>query len=154
MRFLQGVLVSLFALFLCGQVPAGEASVTDGDGLRIGSERIRLWGIDAPELGQACTRSRTAYPCGIEARDALEHLLSAGGLSCERLYQDRYGRTVARCAVAGADLGAAMVRLGWAVDFERYSKGAYADEEVQARAARRGLWAGEFEVPAQWRKRH
>jgi endonuclease YncB( thermonuclease family) len=47
-----------------------------------------------------------------------------------------------------------MVRSGWAVDFRRYSKGAYADEEAQARAARRGLWAGEFEVPAQWRKTH
>jgi endonuclease YncB( thermonuclease family) len=154
MRFLQGVLVSLFVLLLCGHAPAGEASVTDGDGLRIGDERIRLWGIDAPELDQQCRRNRTVYACGTEARDALERLVDAGAPSCERLYEDPYGRTVARCSVAGVDLGAEMVRLGLAVDFRRYSKGAYADEEAQARAARRGLWAGEFEVPAQWRRTH
>ena len=50
--------------------------------------------------------------------------------------KDPYGRTVARCSVAGADLGAAMVSLGWAVDFRRYSEGAYAGEEAQARAAK------------------
>ncbi len=111
-------------------------------------------GIDAPELDQQCRRNRTDYPCGTEARDALERLVSAGPLSCERLYEDPYGRTVARCSVAGTDLGAEMVRQGWAVDFKRYSDGAYADEEALARAGKRGLWAGKFEVPAQWRRTH
>ena len=145
---------TLLALLVSSAIAAGEITVTDGDGLRIGDERIRLWGIDAPELGQQCNRNRTAYPCGTEARVALERLVSAGAPSCDRLYEDPYGRTVARCSVAGTDLGAEMVRLGWAVDFRRYSNGAYADEEAQARAAKRGLWAGEFEVPAQWRRTH
>ena len=146
--------VGLLALLVGGQIAAGEVSVVDGDGLRVGNERMRLWGVDSPELAQQCRRGGAAYPCGIEARDAPERLLDSGAPSCERLYEDRYGRTVARCSVAGIDLGAEMVRQGWALDFERYSKGAYAAEEAQASAGRRGLWAGEFEVPAQWRRSH
>jgi endonuclease YncB( thermonuclease family) len=142
------------ALLASSVILAGEITVTDGDGFRIGGERVRLWGIDAPELDQQCSRDRTAYPCGIDARDALGRLLDGGTPSCQRLYEDLYGRTVARCSVAGVDLGAEMVRLGWAVDFRRYSEGGYADEEARARAARRGLWAGEFDIPAQWRKEH
>lgn len=83
-----GLLASLAALLICGQAAAGEVSVTDGDGLRIGEERIRVWGIDAPELGQRCIRDRTVNPCGGEARDALERLLKGGTPSCERLYRD------------------------------------------------------------------
>jgi endonuclease YncB( thermonuclease family) len=46
-----------------------------------------------------------------------------------------------------------MVRQGWAVAFVRYAKDYVALEE-EARAARRGLWRGDFETPAEWRKRH
>jgi endonuclease YncB( thermonuclease family) len=56
--------------------------------------------------------------------------------------------------VAGLNLGADMMRLGWALDFERYSNGARADEEAQARSARRGLWVGEFEVAARGSREH
>ena len=46
-----------------------------------------------------------------------------------------------------------MVRAGYARDYARHSKGRYAAAERDARAARRGIWAGEFEDPAAWRKR-
>ena len=101
-----------------------------------------------------CKRNGAAYACGIEARNALQSLLGTGKLSCEKVDRDRYGRTVARCSVDGKDLGAAMVRAGWAVDFEHYSHGAYAREEREARLAKRGLWAGEFEPPSLWRRNH
>jgi endonuclease YncB( thermonuclease family) len=143
----HSLVIVVSAVFLLARYAlAGEVSVIDGDGLRIGGERIRLWGIDAPELDQECSRDQTVYPCGAEARDVLDRLLGAGMPSCQRLYDDAYGRTVARCSIAAVDLGAEMVRLGWAVDFRRYSNGAYADEEAKARAAKRGLWAGEFEL--------
>ena len=71
------------------------------------------------------------------------------------MHHDRYGRTVARCSVDGRDLGAEMVRLGWAVDFPRYSKGFYREQERDARNARRGVWAdGEFLPPGTWRRQH
>jgi endonuclease YncB( thermonuclease family) len=114
----QTLLSGSLALVLAAPAAAGDVSVTDGDGLRIGDERIRLWGIDAVELHRECKRNGAAYACGIEARNALQSLLRIGELSCEKVDRDRYGRTVARCTVDGKDLGAAMVRSGWAVDFQ------------------------------------
>ena len=146
--------LAFLALVFAGPAVAGGVSVTDGDGLRIGDQRIRLWGIDAVELHQRCERNGAAYACGIEARNALQSLLRTGELSCEKVDRDRYGRPVARCTVDGADLGAAMVRAGWAVDFEHYSHGAHAREEREARQAKRGLWVGEFELPSLWRRDH
>ena len=145
------------ALVLCTLMPAARAGVevVDGDGLRVGSERVRLWGIDAPELDQECKRDGASYPCGQHARAALAALVAAGEVRCETVNHDRYGRTVARCLVEGRDLGAEMVRLGWAVDFPRYSEGFYREQERDARKARRGVWAdGEFMPPVTWRRRH
>ena len=68
--------------------------------------------------------------------------------------KDRYGRTVAVCRVNGLELGAEMVARGWAVDYEAYSHGYYRAEESAARTARLGIWSGQFELPAEWRRRH
>lgn len=137
----------LLLVVLVASVHAGQVVVTDGDGLRLGSERVRLWGIDAPELGQACKRAGVRYDCGAAAKDMLEALTGGGQVECEKIDRDRYGRTVARCFADGLELGAEMVRQGWAVDFERYSKGAYARQQEEARTAGRGLWSGEFAMP-------
>ena len=94
------------------------------------------------------------YPCGEEAQEVLGALLQGGAVECQAVDQDRYGRTVASCVVNGRDLGGELVRLGWAVDFRRYSKGSYAGQEQEAREAGRGLWAGKFELPALWRERN
>ncbi len=53
---------------------------------------------------------------------------------------------VAKCTVAGDELGTWMVENGWAVAYRRYSLD-YVDEEADAQAARRGIWAGEFVKP-------
>ena len=46
----------------------GRATVTDGDTLTVAQQRIRLWGIDAPESAQQCTaRNGQAWPCGRRA---------------------------------------------------------------------------------------
>lgn len=127
---------------------------SDRDRWGIGNERIRLWGIDAPELEQQCERNGAVYACGEEARAALSRLVVNGQISCKTLDRDRYGRALARCSVNGEDLGAAMVGAGWAIDFERYSRGAYAVEEREARLAKRGLWAGEFDLASLWRRNH
>jgi hypothetical protein len=69
---------------------------------------------------------------------------------CEPRSRGRYGRTVAVCAVAGQDVGAWLVRDGWALAFRTYSLD-YIDEEEAARTATRGLWRGTFTPPWQWR---
>ncbi len=66
---------------------------------------------------------------------------------------DHYARDVATCLADERDLGEAMVRAGQARDYVRHSRGRYAAAEREARAAKRGLWAGQFEEPEAWRRR-
>ncbi len=72
-------------------------------------------------------------------------------VTCDDLGRDRYKRIIARCTVAGEDMGAWMVLQGWALAYRRYSLD-YVDEEVDAQAVRRGIWAGEFVRPWEWRR--
>jgi len=74
-------------------------------------------------------------------------------VTCTLVTHDRYERDVATCTANGRDLGDAMVRTGHAVDYARHSNGRYAEAERQARAAKRGIWAGTFEEPEAWRRR-
>ena len=128
-----------------------RVSVVDGDTLATGGDRLRIFGIDAPEMAQSCERGGAAYACGARAREAMGAILGRGVVSCEQRDTDRYGRRVVRCHnAAGADIGAELVRQGWAVAFRQYSRD-YVAQEAEARAARRGLWQGRFEDPGAWR---
>lgn len=131
---------------------SGPAEVVDGDSLRMGALRLRLHGIDAPEINQTCTDAQgAAWSCGLWAKAQLRALVADRRLDCTALDHDRYGRLVARCAVAGRDLGAAMVAAGAARAYLRYSA-AYLGQEGAARVARRGLWAGAHTEPEHWRR--
>ncbi len=130
---------------------AGIASVIDGDTLEIHGQRIRLHGIDAPESRQFCRRDGKPWQCGKDAANALAEKIARRPLRCEDLGRDRYKRIIGRCAVAGEDLEKWMVSEGWALAYRRYSLD-YVDEEGDARAAQRGIWAGEFIPPWEWRR--
>ena len=94
-------------------------SITDGDTLRSGDTRIRLWGIDAPEAKR---------PGGFAATRHLERLTAGQVLTCMPVDTDRYGRTVARCALPdGTDIACAMVAAGRARDWPKYSGGYYSE---------------------------
>jgi endonuclease YncB( thermonuclease family) len=127
----------------------GQAVVNDGDSLTINGARIRLRGIDAPEFSQTCMRNGQTYPCGREARQALQRSLVLGVLSCEGWERDKFGRLLAVCRAGSVDLNRRQVELGWAISY-----GDYFAAENEARAAKRGLWAGSFEQPRAWRDRH
>lgn len=133
---------------------AGIATVVDGDTLRIRGERIRIEGIDAPELRQTCRDAHgRAWACGRVARQQMAAMIAGNEVACTSRGRDRYGRTLAVCgAGAIADLGGALVRAGYAVDYRRYST-AYLADARNARAERRGLWQGDFENPEDWRRR-
>lgn len=128
---------------------AGAAAVGDGDSLTIGGERIRLIGIDAPELDQTCRRDDRDYACGRQSRQALVALIGALAVACEGRGKDRYERLLADCRAGDVDLGRAQVEAGWAVAYGDYER-----EEAAAREAGRGLWAGPFERPLDWRDSH
>jgi endonuclease YncB( thermonuclease family) len=135
---------------------AGRAHVVDGDSVEVGGARVRLFGIDAPEMQQACrTNTGAAYGCGEKARFALQQLAEGRQVSCAVKGTDRYHRALAVCAVAGGsdDLGRDMVRAGEAVVYRRGER-LYDPEERDARAARRGIWAGTFQDPADFRREH
>lgn len=89
----------------------------DGDTLRCDGARVRLWGIDAPEM---------AEPGGQESKSALVALIDGQAVTCEQIDTDRYRRIVARCYVDGRDVGGMLVTGGWARDWPRYSGGYYA----------------------------
>jgi endonuclease YncB( thermonuclease family) len=128
-----------------------NARVIDGDTIDIGGERIRLWGIDAPEGAQLCQRDGRNWRCGDDATLALKALLVGHTVLCAPMELDRYARTVSICLAGRHDIGSAMVRHGWALDYTKYSKGAYATEQLEAQQARRGLWSSSFIAPWEWR---
>ena len=130
---------------------AGRARVIDGDTLEVGAVRIRLFGVDAPESAQRCLAGSRRWPCGEQATRALVGRIDGRSVACEERDQDRYGRIVAVCRYGGQDVNAWLVREGWAMAYRRYSS-AYASEEASAKAAKRGVWRGEFVPPWDWRR--
>lgn len=131
---------------------SGPARVVDGDTLHIGETKIRLHGIDAPESRQECRRDGATWPCGTEATAALRAMTEGRTVDCEDLGRDRYGRTIARCRAGGIDVAGALVAQGLALAYRRFSED-YVPAEDEARTARRGMWAGTFDRPEDWRKK-
>ncbi len=125
--------------------------IIDGDTLIWKGQRIRLHGMDAPEMDQTCRDANgKTYMCGWRARQHLKEIISGRPIYCDKVTVDRYGRDVAVCLVEGIDIGERMVLDGWAVAYIRYSR-AYAWAEKEARKRGRGLWSGSFTMPETWR---
>ncbi|MER9615594.1 thermonuclease family protein [Mesorhizobium sp. M0207] len=136
---------------------AGVASVIDGDTIEIHGQRIRFNGIDAPESRQYCGDAKgVEYPCGRRAANALDTFLAASRpVHCSFVTWDRYGRFVGDCRRAdAASVAGWMVEHGQALDWPRYSHGAYAAQQAKAEAAKVGIWAGTFQAPWDWRAEH
>ena len=132
----------------------GRASVIDGDTIEIHGERIRFNGIDAPESAQFCADAAgRMYRCGARAAEALAGWLAAASpMTCKFVERDQYGRFVGNCTRGdGASVQRWLVRNGHAVDWPRYSNGAFSGEQSAAKAEQVGIWQGQFELPWKWR---
>lgn len=107
----------------------GRPDIIDGDTFRIGRQKIRVWGIDAPDDERKPNATR-----------ALRQVLGAQTLTC-RPVGTSYDRVVARCTdAAGRDIAQAMVATGWALDWPKFSHGLYGPGEASARARRAGVF--------------
>lgn len=129
----------------------GYPHVTDGDTIRIGETRIRLEGIDAPEMSQQCKRADgSVWQCGEAAKGALIQKIGNLSVRCEISGTDRYERSLGTCWSGTVNLNKWLVQAGWAVAYRRYSM-RYVDEEHVARAQRLNIWSGKFQMPDEFR---
>ena len=109
----------------------GAASVKDGGGVLFGKVEIRLQGVAAPELRD---------PYGKESKAALAALIEGKTAICELDGTTASSnRPVGVCFVDGIDVGAEMVRLGYARDCPAFSMGRYIAHELEAREAGQNL---------------
>ena len=131
----------------------GKPRVIDGDTIHIGKTKIRLHGIDAPEMKQTCRTSKgKEQMCGVLAKQALERLVKGQDVTCKGDTRDRYKRLIAVCYVGQLNINEQMVADGWALAYRRYSTD-YVRAETLAKSRREGMWRTEFVPPWKWRKR-
>lgn len=98
----------------------GRVLVLDGDTILMREQRIRLYGIDAPESRQSCwDKSDEIYRCGQISTDQMISYTNGKIVYCEVTDTDRYGRLVAKCSVDGENLSERLVREGWALAHRR-----------------------------------
>lgn len=131
---------------------SGGADVRDGDSLVINGEKIRLLGVDAPELHQTCTKDGAEYACGREAQRYVQDIVRGKDVKCTSRDTDRYERQLSICMAGDIDINRALVSSGHAISLAHI--GMYSKEERDAKQAKRGIWAGEFLEPWQWREAH
>jgi endonuclease YncB( thermonuclease family) len=145
---------SILVLALMTTLPVAaaepEARVIDGDTIDLSGQRIRLFGIDAPEKGQVCDQQGQVRDCGAWSARVLRDLIGTDPVQCRARDTDRYGRTVATCTVAGRDLGEMMVGQGAARAYTRYSA-RYLAHERAAKTQGIGIWAGRMVTPEAYR---
>ena len=139
----------------------GKANVTDGDTIKINDQKIRLFGIDAPETKQFCKEVylsflifnfKRDYKCGEKSTNALKKKIKDKKIRC--LIQDkkdRYKRNIGICYLKRQDINSWLVKNGYAIAYRRYSK-KYIIDEQYAEDNKLGIWQGTFMEPEKWRR--
>lgn len=153
--WVTAVLCLVFALGLGTVVHAGllegkVVSVNDGDTITLldatkHQHKIRLSGIDAPELSQAFGRV---------SRKHLADQVAGRTVVIEWTKRDKYKRLVGKVLLVGRDINISQIEAGLAWHYKKYAteqshedRRRYARAEEQARATRLGLWQDGRSVP-------
>tara|TARA_B100000579_G_C22761386_1_gene819141 strand:+ start:55 stop:582 length:528 start_codon:yes stop_codon:yes gene_type:complete len=144
------------------KIISGIAKVIDGDTIKIKENKIRLFGIDAPESKQRCEKIWLSisflsfnkdYPCGEISTKKLKSKINNKYITCEYTNKDRYKRFIAECYKGKTNINKWMVLNGYAVAYRKYSKKFISQENI-AKKEELGLWSGTFEMPWEWRKKN
>ena len=142
------------------KIISGIAKVIDGDTIKIEKNKIRFFGIDAPEKKQKCQKPWLSislitfnkdYQCGVISTNKLKSKINNKSIICKSNTKDRYNRFIAECYKDKTNINRWMVSNGYAVAYKKYSK-KFVSEENLAKKDKLGLWAGTFEMPWNWRK--
>ncbi len=130
----------------------GLAQVHDGDTVTVMGVRIRLFGIDAPEMDQICEMpDGSDWACGVWSRDQVRAVIDERDLRCVKQDWDKYGRMVARCYLGDQDLARVLAQDGIVFAYANYSRDYIVDEKAAA-VAGRGLWQAQTISPAEFRR--
>ena len=151
MSLIKLSLYLVFGLLIFTSANSDQLIVTDGDTIRIGDERIRFSGIDAPEIKQTCIYQEMEFKCGEFSKNLLIEKISNQEVSCIRESTDQYGRTLAECFLGKESLSSYLVREGYAFAYRRYSDKFILDEEY-AQSKGNGMWSMDFMFPWDFRK--
>ena len=139
------------ALMFCGTSFADSLRVVDGDTIVLNGEKIRISGIDAPELKQMCMNGDEKVFCGKTAKMILVKKIGNQTPECIREGKDVYKRTLAECFINGVSLSSFLVRSGYAFAYRKYSDKFIKDEEF-AKENKLGMWSMKFQYPWDFRK--
>lgn len=108
---------------ICGD-DSGATCVVDGDTIHVAGERIRLLGIDAPELPGHCAIGRNCAPGDpFASTNNLARLMGIGPLDIQRVGTDRFGRTLALVKAGDVDLSCGQLRGGFAIYKPQWDNG-------------------------------
>ena len=102
---------------------SGTPEVIDGDTIVVAGETVRLFGIDAPEMGQNCAIGARTYDCGAVSRTALLDLTAGTPVTCELMKgatsADSPEGKPGRCFAAGYDLRTVEAYAETMAEFDR-----------------------------------
>ena len=130
----------------------GYAGAVTGAMLQINGLHIKLLGLEAPYMHQTCAdKFGQGYACGQKSRDWLQNWLQNKIVKCHIISPQKNGRATGVCFSEGYDVGAVVVNAGWAVAYTKNTD-IYVPYEHQAGTNKRGLWAGTFYKPWDWKK--
>ncbi len=130
----------------------GYAEAVTGAMLGIEGLHVKLFGVEAPYMQQTCTsKFGQSYNCGQVSRNWLQDWLQGKIVRCHIISPEKKGRATGVCFSQGYDVGAVIVNAGWAVAYTKNTD-IYVPYEQQAGTKKRGLWAGTFYKPWDWKK--
>lgn len=141
--FALAALMVSAAAFSAGDVISGNAQAVNAGTLEINGQRIRLHGIETPDIDFVCDWSGKPVGCGAIAKTALMDLITGTSVTCELTGARAQDTVVAVCQAQGFDIGANMVHTGWAFA-DRDLTDIYVAIEEKAKAGRRGMWRREL----------
>lgn len=145
------ILHIIIYIFFFTEVSAKIVKIVDGDTIKIGNEKIRFAGIDAPELKQICFKNKKKILCGVLVKNALQKKIGKKIPKCIRQGKDIYKRTLAECFINGKSLSKFLVSKGYAFAYRKYSR-KFVNDENFARNNKLGLWSMKFIFPWEFRR--